>query len=189
MTYRPARLVDAAFDPVTSPSAPSEYRVQAMVDGLDHVAAEMERVWGVGRLRFLASDLLRAKFDEQQARVDAAVASGQESFVRVHVEAMLRAWQALDRSAREAGHEPLSSEVWEVALPTSGEVIALVRDAADSPSVAQGRPVFTLPEVARLIETLGATVLETKRFFPGAVVTDAHSSKSFDWSKGDDMPF
>jgi hypothetical protein len=189
MTYRPARRVDAAFDPATSPSAPSEYRIRAMLDGLGEVAAEIDRVWGVGRLRLLVSDPLRAKFDEQQARVDAAVASGQESFVRVQVEAMQRAWQALDRAARATGHEPLPSEVWEVALPSSGEVISFVRDAAHSGSVPQGRPVFTLPEIARLIETLGPTVLEAKRVFPGAAITHLHSNKPFDWSKGDDMPF
>ena len=189
MTYRPARRLDTPFDPATSPSAPGEYRIRALLDGLDRCAAEMDRVWGVGRLRLLVSEPLRAKFDEQQARVDAAVASGQESFVRVQVEAMHRAWRALDRAMRAEGANPLSSDVWEIALPMSDEVIALVRDGADAGSVAQGRPVFTLPEVARLIETLGSTVLETKRVFPGATVTDAHSSKPFDWSKGDDMPF
>jgi hypothetical protein len=189
VTYRPARRVDAAFDPATSPSAPGEYRIRAMVAGLDDVAAEMDRVWGVGRLRLLVSDVLRAKFDEQQARVDAAVASGQESFVRVQVEAMRRAWQALDRTARADGAKSLSSDVWEVALPTSGEVIALVRDEACASQAPEGRPVFTLPEIAGLIKTLGLTVLEAKRIFPGAAITHMHSSKPFDWSKGDDMPF
>jgi hypothetical protein len=189
MTFRPPRRVDATFDPATSPSAPGEYRIRAMVADLDEVAAEMDRVWGIGRLRILVSESLRAKFDEQRARVDGALSSGQESFVRVQVEAMRRAWHALDRAARAAGAKPMSHEVWEVELPSCGEVIALVRDGVHSGSVPQGRPVFTLPEVARLIETLGAAVLETKRVFPGAIVTDAHSRKPFDWSKGDDMPF
>jgi hypothetical protein len=189
MTYRPARRVDVTFDPATSPSAPGAYRMQAMVDGLEQVAAEMDRVWGVGRLRLLVSDVLRAKFDEQQARVDAAVASGQESFVRVQVEAMRRAWQALDHAARADGAKPLSPDVWECPLPTSGEVIALVRDEASASHVPQGRPMFTLPEIARLIEMLGSAVLEAKRVFPGSVINHAHCNKPFDWSKGDDMPF
>jgi hypothetical protein len=189
MTYRPARRVDATFDPATSPSAPGEYRIRAMVDGLDEIASTMDRVWGVGRLRLLVPDPLRTKFDEQQARVDAAVASGQESFVLVQVEAMRRAWQALDREARADGAKPLSSDVWEATLPTSGEVIALVRTEAGASQAPEGRTVFTLPEIAKLIESLGSTVLDAKRAFPGAVVTDAHSRKPFDWSKGDDMPF
>jgi hypothetical protein len=183
------RRVDASFDPATSPSAPGEYRMRAMLDGIEEVAAVMDRVWGVGRLRLLVSDSLRAKFDEQRARLDAAVASGQESFVRAQVEAMHRAWQALDCAARADGAKPLSPDVWECPLPTSGEVIALVRDDACASQAPQGRPVFTLPEVARLIESLGPAVLEAKRVFPGAIITHAHSSKSFDWSKGDAMPF
>jgi hypothetical protein len=189
MTSRFMRRVGATFDPATSPSAPDEYRIRALVDGLDHLSAEMERIWGVDRLRLLVSDLLRAKFDEQQARVDAAIASGHETFVRVQVEAMRRAWETLDRAARAAGAKPIPAEVWECALPTSGEVIALVRDEASATQGTDGRPVFTLAEVARLIETLGSAVLETKRAFPGAAVTDARSSKPFDWAKGDDMPF
>lgn len=183
------RRVDATFDPTTSPSAPGEYRMRALLDGLDHLVAEMDRVWGVGRLPLLVPNSLRAKFDEQRARLDAAVASGEESFVRIQVEAMRRAWQVLDHAARADGAKPLSSEVWECPLPTSGEVIALVRDEASATHAQQGRPVFTLQEIARLIETLGPTVLEAKRVFPGAAITHTHSSQTFDWSKGDAMPF
>jgi hypothetical protein len=189
MTYRPARRVGATFDPATSPSAPGDYRMRAMLDDLDQLAAGMDRVWGVGRLPLLVSDSLRAKFDEQRSRIDAAIASGQERFIRVQVEAMQRAWKALDRAARADGAKPLSPDVWETVLPMSGEFIALVRDEASASQAPKGRPVFTLPEVARLIETLGSTVLDTKRVFPGAAVTDVHTSKTFDWSKGDDMPF
>ena len=51
------------------------------------------------------------------------------------------------------------------------------------------RGVWLLGEVARLIETLGSTALDAKRVFPGAAVTKVLSSASFDWAKGDDMPF
>jgi len=183
------RRVDAPFDPETSPSAPGAYRIRAMVDGLDAVAADMDRVWGVGRLRLLVSDSLRAKFDAQQARVDAAVASGQESFILVQVEAMRRAWQALDHAARADGATPISPEVWEVGLPTSGEVIALVRLDAELTQVTGGRPAFTLAEIARLIEALGPDALEAKRVFPGAVITGVRADEPFDWSKGDKIPF
>ena len=80
---RPARNLSAA----TEAMAPSQYRIQALVDGLDQVALAMERKWGVGRLRLLVSDFLRAKFDEQKDRLDAALATG--SF-----EGWSRAWLA-----------------------------------------------------------------------------------------------
>ena len=103
---RPAPVT--SFDPTADPLAPSEYAIRAIIDGLDQVAVEMERKWGVGRLRLLVSDLLRAKFDAQKDKLDAAIATNQEHYIRAQAEGMKRAWAALDKAASEAGHRPLS---------------------------------------------------------------------------------
>ena len=95
-------------DPATDPQAPSDYAIRAIIDGLDQVAIEMERKWGVGRLRLLVSDLLRAKFDAQKDKLDAAIATNREQYIRAQAEGMKRAWAALDKAASEAGHPPLS---------------------------------------------------------------------------------
>jgi hypothetical protein len=168
--------------------APSEYAIRAIIDGLDHIAVTMERTWGVGRLRLLVSDLLRAKFDAQKDKLDAAIATNQESYIRAQAEGMKRAWAALDKAAREAGHPPLSPEVWECVLPSSGEVLALVRTDAEARHVCRAMRVFTLAEIGRLIEGLGPTVLEAKHVFPGATVT-AIRPPEIDWQKGDEIPF
>ena len=104
-------------DPATDPQAPSDYAIRAIINGLDQVAIEMERKWGVGRLRLLVSDLLRAKFDAQKDKLDAAIASNQEQYIRAQAEGMKRAWAALDKAASEAEHRPLSGDVWECVLP------------------------------------------------------------------------
>src|SRR5512147_2879673 len=93
----------AIVDPATDPQAPSEYAIRAIIDGLDQLACEMERKWGVGRLRLLVGDLLRAKFDAQKDKLDAAIATKQEHYIRAQAEGMKRAWAALDKAAREAG--------------------------------------------------------------------------------------
>jgi len=62
-----------AQPPVTQPtdirsagwSADDWRRVQSTVDGVDALAVEMERRWGVGRLRLIVDDELRGKFDRQ----------------------------------------------------------------------------------------------------------------------------
>jgi len=169
--------------------APSAYRIRAIVDGLDEVAHAMERKWGVGRLRLLVSDLLRARFDEQRDRLDAAIASKDEDRIRLHAQAMGRAWQALDRAAHEVGQRPLAPEVWECVLPGSGEVVSLVRTEAEAHHVAREGRVFTTNEVAILIASLSDTVLEVKRQFPGAAVTGIQRSSPLDWDRGDPMPF
>jgi hypothetical protein len=168
--------------------APPEYAIRAIIDGLDEVALAVERTWGVGRLRLLVSDLLRAKFDAQKDKLDAAIVTNQVSYIRAQAEGMKRAWAALDQAAREAGHPPLSSEVWECVLPACGEVVAIVRTDAEAHHVCREMPVFTLAEIGRLIEGLGPAVLEAKQVFPGAAVTTIRPRK-IDWKKGDEIPF
>ena len=174
--------------PISAPFAPSDYAIRAILDGLDHVAAGMERKWGLGRLRLLVSDLLRAKFDAQKDKLDAAIDVNREQYVRAQAEGMKRAWAALDRAAMEAGAGPLSPEVWECVLPGSGEVVSIVRTEAEAHHVARECRVFSLDEIARLIEAMGDTVLEAKRVFPGATVTRV-GKPEIDWEKGDPIPF
>ena len=107
------RVVDLTRDPM----APPELVTQAILDGLDETARQMEQKWGVGRLRLLVDDALRAKFDAQKAKLDAAIATDQEIYVRAQAAGMRRAWQVLDRAATEAGAQPLAPEVWECVLP------------------------------------------------------------------------
>jgi hypothetical protein len=57
-----ARVVDLTRDHM----APPELVAQAILDGLDETARQMERKWGVGRLRLLVDDALRGKFDAQK---------------------------------------------------------------------------------------------------------------------------
>ena len=158
-------------------------------DGVDQVATDMERKWGVGRLRLLVSDLLRAKFDEQKDRLDAAIATNQEVMVRVQAEGMRRAWEALERSAREAGEKPIAPQVWECVLASTGEVVSLVRTEAEAHHVVREGRVFTVVEIATLIEGLGDMVLEAKKQFPGATVTGIRRKTPIDWAGGDDLPF
>ena len=179
----------STIDVGSDPMAPPAYRIQAMIDGLDQVAHAMERKWGVGRLRLLVSDLLCAKFDEQKDRLDAAIASDEERYVRIHADAMRRAWQALDRAAVEAGEKPLAPEVWECVLPDTGEVVSIVRDEAEAHHIARECRVFTLAEVAKLIAGLGEAAPEIKRRIPVAAISGIRRKPPIDWSRGDDIPF
>ncbi len=48
--------------------------------------------------------------------------------------------------------------------------------------------VWSLDELATMIEAQPALIRKTKQRFPGAVVTGVRDS-NYDWSKGDDIPF
>jgi hypothetical protein len=177
------------LDPMTEAMSSSSYRIQAMVEGVDQVAIAAERKWGIGRLRLIVSDFLRAKFDEQKDRFDAAMASGDERYIATQVEGMRRAWAALNRSAHEVGEIPLAPQVWECVLPSTGEVVSLVRTTAEAHHVARECRVFTVDEVAVLIDALGTGVLGVKQEFPGATVTGIRRKPPVNWERGDPIPF
>ena len=182
---RPARKLGPATEAMSSET----YRVQAMVEGLDQVAIAMERKWGVDRLRLIVSDSLRAKFDEQKDRLDAAIQSGEERYVAAQVEGMKRAWSALDRAAHDAGEQAARTRSlgMRAALDRRGRV-ARANRGRGPPRRPRVR-VFTTAEVAILIDALGDGVLDIKHKFPGATVTGVRRKAPVDWERGDDIPF
>ncbi len=160
---------------------------QSVIDGLDETARQMEMTWGVGRLRLLVSDFLRLKFDAQTEKLNAAIIEGKPEFMAVQAEGMRRAWTYLDKAAREAGHRPLDPNVWEVLLPSAGIAVAVVRTDAEASIVAKDRVVFTLAEIGSYLENISEAVQRIRKKHPGILLTI--KPKSFDWSKGDDIPF
>ena len=166
-----------------------DYRIRALVDGLDVIARNMERKWGVDSLRLLVPDVLRARFDRQKDLLDEAIYDGRAAYIAPQVEAMKRAWVVLDQAAVEAGATVLTPEVWECVLPSTGETVALVRTEAEAHHVARDRRAFTVAEIGKLIDGLGPTVLEVKRLFPGAAVTAVSKDPSSDRANKDDIPF
>jgi hypothetical protein len=169
--------------------APSEYAIQALLTGLDEVASSMERKWGVGRLPRLVGDLMRAKWEAQQDKLNAAIARGLEVEVKEMVEGTKRGWAALDRAATEAGRVPRPVDEWEFVLPSTGEVCVLVRDGADTVRVkADGRMVWSMDEVASIVDKLPEAVKAVKASFADASVRVKDKAK-IDWEKGDPLPF
>lgn len=153
--------------------------IQAVVDGVDEAARRGEDKWGVGRLELLVSDELREKFCRQQRRFNEAIQSQDVEQVRSAGGAMRRGWEALDQAATESGAQPLSPEVWEIAM-TDGRVIAFCRNRADAyHAFRAGRhaDVWTLEEVRHLIEAWPEIAL-AKHSFAGAEVVSARVKRS-----------
>jgi hypothetical protein len=144
---------------------------RSILDGLDARAKELEQKWGINRLRLLVGDDLRARFDQQQLLLREAVAANDEEQIILHATAMRRGWDALDAAATEAGAEPLHPEVWECTLSTSGDVVSIVRTEAEAHHVCRDGEVWTMDELATLIERLGKDTRQIKRMYPGAMVT------------------
>lgn len=145
---------------------------QEYVDEMDLVAIEMERRWGVDRLRLLVPLELREKFDRQRYLVNQAVWHGDLEMVRRETSRMVKAYQALDVAAEAAGKKPIEADVWEVALP-DGSVAAVVKTNAEAHKVvSDGRKVavYTLDEIGRLLHGFPA-LSKAKEVFGGIEVT------------------
>lgn len=183
------------------PSAEDCATLQAHLDGVDQVAKEAEAEWGVDRLPVLVDVELRAKFYRQRVKwMDAMqTAWGSKMLTRDQLDAvagksaaMQRAWGALVDAASVAGHRPIRAEVWEARLK-DGSVVALVQTNAEAAKVlADGRhvQVYTLAEVANVIDALPEAIGLAKVVFPGAkfVVPEAAGDRT--WLRhGDVIPF
>lgn len=146
--------------------------IKAALDGLDFIAAEMERKWGIGRLRLLVGDELRARFDRQLTLLDRFLWAEDAILDEVlgKVQAMQRAWQALDAAAAGAGHPQKVAAFLECVLPGGG-VIAIVDEHSGADLPADGRriTVYSTDEIGRMVAA-AAGILTIKQEFPGAVV-------------------
>ena len=152
---------------------------QEHVDEMDLTVIEMENKWGVDRLRLCVGVELREKFDRQRYLVNQAIWHGDLEDVRRETARMVKAYQALDRAAAAAGKQPISPDVWEVALP-DGSVAAIVRTNTEAFALSrEGRQsrVFTLGEIGRLIYGL-PDILKAKEIFKGAEVTAVRTNIS-----------
>ncbi|MDP6023398.1 MAG: hypothetical protein QGG19_19185 [Alphaproteobacteria bacterium] len=164
--------------------------IRAAIAGVDEVAVAMESKWGVGQLiRQVAavSPQLAARFERQKRKFDDAIVIHGEKEILEHSEAMKRGWQMLDKFAIEHGREPLNSDTWELKLG-DGTVVVVCKHSCHVANIADNREVWSLEELAKLIEEQPAFIRKTKQRFPGAVVTDVRED-TYDWSKGDEIPF
>jgi hypothetical protein len=146
--------------------------IESDINGVDFVAHEMERKWGMGRLRLVVNPDLRQRFDQQRVFFNDAVWSGNVADVRKHGEATIRGWQALDAAATADGQQPLAPTIWETTTP-DGEVVRIVQTEAEASAVqADGRKVqvWTLAEIGKVIGDFADSAGLVKSFFDGATV-------------------
>ena len=189
------------------------------LDAADALGVEMDRRWGVGRLRLLVDGTLREKFDRQRYLTAQSRWNGTLEDVKRESQRMETAYRALDAAATALGAPLVDDSVWEVGIPNGvlkGTVLAVVKnDEAMAKVSAEGRNVIvvTLDEVARIIGYDNDTLI-VKQTFPGAQIEPAKAPidpmrpslvmmeegipdvsapidavAGFDWEQGDKVPF
>ncbi len=163
--------------------------LKALYDEVANVAAELETKWGVDRLPRLVTPELRARWAMAQERPAEALIAAWCFDERMVTKAALddardetvkacRAWRALDKEATALGKPTLAPDVWEIALD-DGSVAIFAKDYESGAATRQGRAavVWTLPEIAALIQALPELVTSCKTHFPGSVVVPKSRGK------------
>jgi hypothetical protein len=158
---------------------------------LDRVATEMESYWGCDRLPSLVAPSTALRFGSAKAKLDAAITANDPGAVADRAVVLIKGWRVMDAEAKKAGHEALDPEVW-THTTGDGFRIAVARANADAVKAIrtdpkmEGIPVFSLDEVARIVESM-ETVTSAKKVWPEAVVR--RISKKPDEPLNDELPF
>lgn len=149
---------------------------RAIVDEVDSLASEMDRKWGVDRLRLLVAPEWREKFDRQRVLWNRAIQNGELEDLRREGPRTVNAWRKLDELAVAVDARPIEPETWEVALE-DGSVAVICRTLPEAFAAAHdGRKaaVYTLEEIGRLLSAYPA-IARIKETWPGATVVAARS--------------
>jgi len=165
---------------------PVDFEMQRHIQMLDDTAIKYEAVWGNDRLPKLVPPELAAKWDSQMEKVNQAIINSDLYMMQDLSVGTVRAWEVLDKAARDAGHAPEIKDAWNVVHPDSGRRYRICKNLPDARGCAEeGVVVYTLEEVARILEGC-QMVNAVKDTFPNANVSKV--MEGFDFNKGDDVP-
>lgn len=149
----------------------SYFHGHACIQAVDILAHEMNKKWGVDRLRLLVGPDLQARFDTQRWKLNEAIEKGSNEQIQVESQRTMNAYRALDKAATEFGHAMLDPKMLEIYQ--DGKVLCVVETHADASRVkndGRAKVVLSLVEIVSLLEHYQAAV-DVLAAFPGARVT------------------
>jgi len=124
--------------------------------------------------------------DRQQEKLHTAMLEQDINLVAHLADGTIRGWQALEAFAKQAGHRPIFPEYMEVRLD-SGFTLRIAKNHTEARQCTKdGVYVWSLHEVARVLEKDYTLVNQIKDVFPEGEIK---SVSTFDFNKGDSLPF
>jgi hypothetical protein len=181
MTKRPSKLGRQKLeDRLISPSAasPEEIGCDMALGGLDRMAREMDRKWGVDRLPDLVSPEMAAKYGSAMGKLNAAVRESDVAHTVVRAEVCVRGLRAMDAAADAAGMPHSDPDIWEYQI--DGHTFGIIADGRDWPAAyakREGITIHTMREVALALKHYGQIVVDVKQEFNGAEVVAVRKTK------------
>jgi len=163
---------------------------QVYINKLDIIASSMERVWfSKEALLDLVSPELQKKFRSAEKKLNISIVTHKEpKEIAKWCKNIEKGWLALDKEARESGHEPPQGEFW-VAESKSKSKFIIVKDKANKRMIlneeeVKEKPIYTLDELGEILDTL-FSINEVKKVFKEAHVTKFEDAELWD----DRIPF
>ena len=150
----------------------SYFHGHACIQAVDILAHEMDKKWGVDRLRLLVGSALQARFDTQRWKLNEAIEKAGSEQIQVESQRTVNAYRALDRAATENGADMLDPKMLEIHQG-DGKVLCVVETHIDASRVkndGRAKVVVSLVEIVALLEHYQAAV-DVLAAFPGARVT------------------
>jgi hypothetical protein len=170
------KLAPRKPDPMFEPGFASDVntsRVQSAVWRFDQAMAEVNTEWGHDRLPYLVSEDTRAKWWRATAALWDAVRENDPEKVTALVDNLVtNGVRRLKDEATAAGAKKSDARVMETAMP-SGGVLCVVQGWPEHAHRPEPRPnvhVYTIEEIARLIDSQFSLVNKTKELFADAKV-------------------
>jgi hypothetical protein len=164
----------------------------AALTAVDDVANALQQSWGRGRLRLLAPDDLRVKFDRQRSLLNNAEWHGGIDDLKLQCQRSINAWRALEKNALGMGLQPDPlGEVWHVYMP-NGNLLVLVPESEATHAYVKkhaSEQVWSLEELAHLVAAQDDVVKAIKDQFAGAVVTRVEKMPPVGSLSDEDIPF
>ena len=181
MTKRPSKPSRQKLeDRLISPSAasPNEVACDLALGGLDRMAREMDRKWGVDRLPDLVSPEMAAKYGSAMGKLNAAVRESDVAHTVARAEVCVRGLRAMDAAADAAGMPHSDPDIWEYQI--DGHTFGIIADGRDWPAAyakREGITIHTMREVALALKHYGQIVVDVKQAFNGAEVVAVRKTK------------
>jgi len=150
----------------------SYFHGHACIQAVDILAHEMDKKWGVDRLRLLVGPDLQARFDTQRWKLNEAIEKASSDQIQLESQRTVNAYRALDKAATESGADMLDPKMLEIHQG-DGKVLCVVQTHIDASRVkndGRAKVVVSLVEIVALLEHYQAAV-DVLAAFPGARVT------------------
>ena len=157
-------------------------RYRAITHRHDTVIGDLERKWGVARLEGLVPVEMTEKIRGVHEAANHSLSEGDHpGLVEQLYERLIGGWQAMDRVATKAGHQPIDPKQLE-GVGADGGLVIIAEDTASIPRDGREAQVWTLGSVIKVLEdwqrekgteAVGAAMEK----FPGATIAGIRSTK------------